>query len=144
MSQAERTGVRDLLYSRWHRQDSINRFIGIRSAAMLKVVDIDWCEACQFCSQPVALIETQESKRAPKAATITQNLADLSKLPAYSVSYEPSADGRDIDGFAVQMIAPSLGEVARMMPYQYAKWLLALRDEHNRQHPECGAKTEGR
>lgn len=130
MSQGERTGIRDLLYSRWHRYASIKRFVGIRVAAQLKVIDIDWCEACNACDMPVALIETQCSESKPKPARITTNLARLAGVPAYSVSYTRSDDGEDIELFQVQQIAPEIGDVLSMLPSVYAYWLWSLRDSH--------------
>lgn len=141
MSQNERTGVRDLLYSRWHRSASISRFIGLKVAAIIKTVDIDWCEACHWCDEPVALIETQRSQRGPKRASVTQKLAERAKMPAYSVAYEPSADGADISGFTVRQIAPYEGDVRRMLPPDYAFWLVSLRNDHNEVSRDCKTKT---
>lgn len=142
MSLDERTGKRDLLYSGWHRTQSIRRFLPYRVAATLKVVDIDWCEACHWCSEPVALIETQESDRGPKPAVITQNLARLAGLRAFSVSYHRGEDG-DIDYFYVKQIAPASPWNTQMRPEEYAGFLAALRDQHNIDNPACALKCQG-
>ncbi len=80
MPAREYSGVRDLAYSAWHRADRISRFLGRRRAALLSVIDIDWCEYCNVgsCREPLALIETardQSGNRAVKPATVTGKLA---------------------------------------------------------------------
>ena len=143
MSQQERTGWRPLLYSRWHRSESVRRFIGSSPAARLKAIDIDWCEACPYCNRPLALIETEKSatKTRPKDAPITVNLARAAGIGAYSVIYVPSlpllrcADcGRehedpadDVLRFYVRRLHPECSVIADMSPGGYAAWLLALR-----------------
>lgn len=139
MSQRERTGQRDLTYSRWHRQESTRRFLGVSIAAKLTAIDIDWCEACAFCSTPLALIETQRSGAAPKSARITRELAYRADLAAYSVSYAVDSDG-EISAFRVQSIHPESDLVQEMSPFDYAGWLWALRQQHYFS-TECGLKT---
>lgn len=141
MSMHERTGTRDLLYSGWHRPRSIERFLGPRVATLVKVIDIDWCEACHWCDEPIALIETQQSSRAPKSARITVKLAQRADLAAYSVSYEPNGAGDDIDMFRVRQLHPETGEVVDLKPKTYARWLWALRRTHENLNPMCAAKT---
>lgn len=139
MSQNERSGKRDLLYSAWHRARSIRRWLTPRDAHSCGVIDIDWCEFCVFCSQPLALIETQRSSNQPKPAKVTVALAQLAGLEAFSVSYVPTQgklhDGEDIASFRVRQLWP-LGsiEVAELEPGEYASWLCALRLGH-----ECAA-----
>ena len=36
--------IRDLIYSAWHREDSISRFIGLSSAKQMSMQDIDFVE----------------------------------------------------------------------------------------------------
>jgi hypothetical protein len=141
MSQQERTGTRDLLYSRWHRYEQIRRFLPVRVAAMLKAIDVDWCEACHFCNAPVALIETQQSTRNPKPAAVTARLAQMAGIPAFSVSYTATSADDDIGSFVIQRIAPDATEDAvTMEPATYACWLLGLRLEHCRSNPDCRRK----
>lgn len=130
MSLEERSGNRDLLYSRWHRPSSIGRFLDNRSAATLKVVDIDWCESCHFCSAPLALIETQRSAAAPKSAAITLQLAQQARIAAYSVSYQPTADGTDIEQFRWKRLWPPPFEAGTYTPAEYAQFLVSLRTAH--------------
>lgn len=141
MSMEERTGERDLLYSKWHRPSRIKEWMTPREAAMLTQIDIDWCEYCAFCGQPVALIETQESHRGPKSARVTSNLADLATMPAYSVAYQRTESGDDIALFTVRQLRPIELDVGEMLPNVYAYWLLSLRKAHNRASPECGRKA---
>lgn len=130
MSDEERSGKRSLLYSGWHRTASTARFIGRVSAAKLCMIDVDACEYCCYCHEPVALIETQESANAPKRAPVTAALARMAGIPAYSVSVAPSALMDDVLHFQVQQIAPPSRSVTPMWPAEYAHWLLLLRDQH--------------
>lgn len=132
MSHGERTGVRNLLYSGWHRRDSIKRFFdSVVTASKVTMVDIDSCEACCYCSAPLALIETEMTQRTtPKKAPITAALAQLAKIPAYSVAYW-SADGVDIERFIVRRIQPSDDWNQLMSPAEYAEFLVALRSGHD-------------
>lgn len=141
MSMEERTGQRDLLYSKWHRPSRVREWMSVRERAMLTQIDIDWCEYCAFCSTPIALIETQESTRGPKPAKVTGNLAEMAGIPAFSVSYTRSDCGSDIALFDVSQIRPVEKDIGQMLPQVYAYWLLALRTDHNRRNPECGEKS---
>lgn len=136
MSHEERTGQRDLTYSRWHRPAQISRLIGRRVAALLTTIDIDFCEACNSCNEPVALIETQHSDGPPKRAPITQKLAKRAGLPAYSVSYRTDEWG-EIVNFAVRQIQPPSADVQTMLPQVYAYWLWSLRAAHIVASEDC-------
>lgn len=127
MSQRERTGRRDLTYSRWHRIDSVRRYLPVRIAWRLTAIDIDWCEACCYCSKPLALVETQVSDRCPKDATITAALARSAGIPAFSVSVV--YDGDEVCGFRVRDLLTA-GPVRDMEPVAYAWFLWSLRDGH--------------
>lgn len=130
MSAKERTGSRDLTYSRWHREDNIRRYgLNRRQAYMLGVIDIDFCEYCRFCSTPLALIETQVSTNPPKRAPVMTRLARMASVPAYSVSIELDADGEPAM-FRSRRLHPPLNAVAERTPDLYAWWLLSLRTDH--------------
>lgn len=131
MSHKDRTGTRTLVYSGWHRRDSIKRYLrSVVSASQLTMVDIDSCEACCYCSAPLALIETEMTQRTtPKTARVTAALARLAGIPAYSVAYW-SADGSEIDRFVVRQIQPNDEWNRLMSPAEYAEFLVALRDGH--------------
>jgi hypothetical protein len=130
MSMEERTGARDLLMSGWHRPSQIRRYLSAREAFSLVVIDIDYCEACSVCYQPLALIETQRSMHLPKQAPIMAKLAHLAGLPAWSVSYQATDEGDDIALFRVRQVEPFDDETITMPPDIYAKWLLNLRAGH--------------
>lgn len=138
MSDKERTGWRDLTYSHWHRAASVKRFLTGADAQKLGMIDIDGCEYCPFCGQPLALIETQRSTAVPKSAAVTAALAKMAGIPAWSVSViadEPIGCDRcgrpmkwsDIRAFLVRQIEPYDSAVVEMMPEIFAKWLLAMR-----------------
>lgn len=129
MSERERTGERDLTYSGWHRTANMRRYLSARQAWSLGQIDIDWCEYCRYCSTPLALIETQVSDRAPKAAPVTAALARMAGVPAYSLSIV-RGDLDEIALFKVQQIAPELGTVQPMIPVVYAYFLLSFRERH--------------
>lgn len=139
MPMNERTGERDLLYSGWHRPAArldgvrvprLERYLSRREAASLCVIDIDYCEACAICYEPIALIETQRSAYLPKQAPIMAKLARKAGIPAWSVSYTPNAEGDDIALFRARQVEPYDDEAYTMTPDVYAKWLLHLRDGH--------------
>jgi hypothetical protein len=140
VSDAERTGRRDLLMSRWHRKESVGRWLTKTQAAMLEKIDIDSAEACPFCHHTIALIEEKNSTRSPESFTTrnTRLLADDAKIPAYCVTYtcvcgvagegHETRDECDVARVQLMQIAPVRGEVQRMQPECYAKWLLSLRE----------------
>jgi hypothetical protein len=130
VSQAERTGVRDLTYSRWHRADSIRRYLPPTTAAKLTAIDVDWCEACCFCFTPLALIETQVSTAPPKKAAITRALALMAGIGAFSVSIVRAPDGDDIAMFRFQSLTEDDAPIRDMQPPVYALFLWSLRDQH--------------
>ncbi|MGH3847536.1 MAG: hypothetical protein ACRDS0_39895 [Pseudonocardiaceae bacterium] len=130
MSEAERTGARDLTYSGWHRTANMRRYLPARQAWSLGLIDIDWCEYCRHCSAPLALVETQTSDRAPKPAPVTAALARMAGIPAYSVSIV-RGDLEEIALFKVQQIAPALGTAQPMLPNVYAYFLLGFRERHS-------------
>ena len=129
MSMRERTGVRDLLYSQWHRADRTRRFLGPVRAVKLTAIDIDWCETCCWCSEPLALVETQESRHT-KSAVITTALGRRAGLPVFSVGYTANADRTDITEFSVREIWPNQGLETVLTPLDYALWLEGLRTAH--------------
>lgn len=139
MSMKERSGARDLLYSQWHRDSSVKRFLGARRAAQLMVIDIDWCEWCYACKRPLALIETQRGDRPSKPATVTSGLAQMAALPAFSVSYVPNEDGTDIERFHVRRLWPQATGDMHLSPAEYAEWLWSFRIEHE---PDCRVLRE--
>lgn len=130
MSEHERTGKRDLLYSSWHRTDALKRYIGHREAFACAVIDIDWCEWCRKCKQPIALVEMQHSAYAPKDAPITAALARIAGIIAYSISYRTTSDDLDIEAFQVRQLVPIRSAVEQMTPGDWARVLYGMRLTH--------------
>lgn len=80
MSREERTGWRDELFSKWHRQ--------IESGNRLKCVDGDWNEICGACWQTLAMFELcADYWRVDKPAYATQKRAQRLDVPAYILLY---------------------------------------------------------
>jgi hypothetical protein len=142
MSQHERSGFRSLIYSGWHRTSALRALIGPVRSARLTMIDIDSCEACCQCREPVALIETAHTIREPKNAPITALLARKAGIPAFSVSFYGEIDrtrcgacGRDdergeITQFMLRQLEPPSPWTRLMTPVQYAEFLEGLRDGH--------------
>jgi hypothetical protein len=129
VSSEERTGRRDLTYSGWHREDVIRSYGLTRYQAwLLGLIDIDGCEYCRHCREPLVLIETQVSARAPKPAPVTAVLAKRAGIPAYSVSIE--LVGGEPVMFRFRRLEPPLDTIKEMEPREFAWWLLSLRTEH--------------
>jgi hypothetical protein len=95
----------------------------------LTQIDIDFCEYCIHCNTPLALIETQRSVRDPKNARVTENLARMAGIEAYSVSYAVGSEGV-IESFRVRQLAPVRSEVFTLTPYMYARFIRSLRVGH--------------
>lgn len=138
MSGAERTGRRSLLYSGWHREHGLRERYGFtaREAWSLGVIDVDSCEFCRHCLDPLALVETQESYRPPKPAPVMTRLAERAGIPAFSVSIIPGAehDPDPIALFMLRRLHPPSDRVDVLTPAEYAAWLLTFRIGH-----ECAA-----
>ena len=134
----------DLSYSSWHRTQSIREHFGgntdeaNRRAAALGMIDIDAVEYCRKCMEPLALIETQRSTKDPKTATITQRVAELALLDAWSMSFQvldnvsvDEDDDAEIVLFKRQRIWPHGDDtIYTETPREFASWLESLRVPH--------------
>ncbi len=132
----------------WHRRDSLSRFVGKNRATWMSQIDIDSCEYCHLCSEPIALVETKTIWARSKNGTVTAKLAERASLSAYLVEYQthgpaltcstcgrPNAiEGDDILRFLVSQWHPKpAGDNAgrrEMYPVEYANWLWSLRFGH--------------
>lgn len=134
MSQEERTGHRDLTYSRWHRQQSVKRYLGVERAAKLSMIDIDDVEYCWACKEPLLIIETACANGVKcKTALVSEAVARRSQLPAAIVLYTVDPSGEDIASFHVRRLQPQADKDWEVMnPSQYAEWLWSFREEHDR------------
>lgn len=148
MSMTEGTGSRrgDLLYSAWHRPQSIRRWVSADEADALGMVNLDvvlrcerWVEYNRSCSTPIALIETAiGTHQTHKVATVTANLAAprAHPLEAYCVLIEPNDTWTDIKSFRVRMVGPNRSQWVDLTPEQWAHKLVEIhrRGEHA---PDC-------
>lgn len=134
----------------WHRSASLQRFLGAQRARWVSLIDIDGCEYCNLCYEPVALIEVKALWARTKVGTVTANLARRAGTVAYLVEYEThgptftcsecgraeAADDTDeIVRFYVTQWWPQDGERVEYEPHEYADWLWNLRADHWRD--EC-------
>lgn len=123
----------DWLWNEWHREgrDKMWRFLGKREAWELGNIDIDTCEWCRYCKQPLALIEAKVWG-ADRNLTVTENLAARAQIPAYCVEYRPTEgdvwNGQDIAEFRVT----SSTSTQVYMPDEMANFLYDMRSEHYR------------
>lgn len=128
MTEHERIGTRDLTYSAWHRSKSLSRYVARRAAFECAVIDIDWCEYCRQCQEPLALIEMKRGAH-PKDAAVMTRLAEKSGVPAYSLSYETNDHG-DIALFRLRHLSPERSRTFTFTPGEWAMWLVCLRERH--------------
>jgi len=120
MTMTERTGVRDLSYSAWHRSKSIGRFLSDfdKNKHRIRLMDGSWCEYSDPWKQstadklglididhivydgkhwtdrkPVALIEsarTDGEYTYDKAATMMAMIGEAANIPVFVVLYQLS------------------------------------------------------
>lgn len=96
MSDHERYGQRDMLFSRWHR--SLDK--------TYKFLDIDWIEFCHVCSEPLAFIEiAQDVGQDWKPTTVLERAAKRANVPAFCILYQVER-GRSIVGARVRRVFP--------------------------------------
>src|SRR5205823_1287211 len=130
MSLHERLGHRDLTYSRWHRPDSIGRFLPSDEARQLTYIDLDAIEACDGCYEPLALLElARDIGQSHKATSIMARLAERAEIPAGLVFYAVDELG-EIVRFRVRAAWPRGEREHVMTPAAYARWLQSLRRRH--------------
>lgn len=117
MADEERLGVRCLCWSRWHREPNLPH-----EAAY---IDIDGCEYCRQCKEPVFLIETAHKTGKPKATTVLRALAKRAGISAYLVRYEGCMSNEsNVD---IQQVWPWNDQVVTMTGQAMRDYLLGLR-----------------
>jgi hypothetical protein len=141
MPQEEIYNTRDRSYSAWHRRESTRRFVGIETAQVLAMIDLDaslYVEYDDSTKEPLALIETaRDVGQDYKPATVTTRLAQRCNpiLPAYVLLYR-LADERnpadkqwwDIAEFRVMRLHPQPDKEWRTYtPDEWARFLTRLR-----------------
>lgn len=135
--QFERTGIRDLAYSNWHRQFCPER---------VSMIDVDGLEYCRRCRMPLALIETAlDYGQSFKATTALEGLAGAANIPAFCVLYTKSAEECDFDrrkrcqrsecthgitSFRVRRIKPNPTEFKAWTPEAFRDFLVNMHDGH--------------
>ena len=81
-SNKERTGFRDELFSRWHRQ------LERKGSNKLACMDLDWAEVCRRCYEVLAIYELSANfANEDKADLITKKLARRLDVPAWLFLY---------------------------------------------------------
>jgi len=92
--QEEKYGSRDMSYSAWHRRMSTKRFVGMKNAELLAMIDVDACmyiEYDEFGRDPVGLFEIAiDVGQSHKTATVMTNLARKANIPCAVVLYKLS------------------------------------------------------
>lgn len=135
--QYERTGVRDLTYSNWHRQYCPERVC---------MIDVDGLEYCRRCRMPLALIETAlDYGQSFKATTALEGLAGAANIPAFCVLYAKNGEQCDFDkrnrckrvgcthgiaSFRVRRIKPNPTEFKEWTAEAFRDFLINLHDGH--------------
>lgn len=137
MADVEKYGVRDLVYSAWHRVNSLSRFLSHLHAWRCGMIDIDDVEYCRWCYRPLALIETaQDVGQHQKGVAVTQTLAEMACIPAYLVFYTVT-ETEDVSQFRVTSLTDHepYYQDATLEPAEYAQLLKSFHDQHAAQCP---------
>ena len=143
LSQEEIYNNRDLSYSAWHRRGSTRRFIGLESAQLLAMIDVDVClylEYDDYSREPLALVEVAiDTNQSIKVSTVTKNLARRCKplLPAFTCLYTLGCENnpadsnyKDITDFRTKRIWPEPEtNWKHYYPREWAEFLLKIRQK---------------
>jgi hypothetical protein len=144
MSRYERSGVRDLTFSRWHRYA-----LGDHVTA----IDVDLLEYCQRCRAPLCLIESaRDVGQADKPTTVLAALSAVTGIPALCVLYTPGprpcrcdedyrAPGcrHGISGFRVREVGPGAGPLKHWETWELAAHLATIHDSSHEM--ACSARA---
>lgn len=136
--QEERYSGRDRSYGIWHRARSIARFLGLRNAERLTMVDLYSVLFAEYKHPeklPLCLVEVARDIGQEKPAGVIQKLAELAGIPAYVALYTPAESPNpsnpnwpDIEGFRVKRLWPHPEAAWRSLtPEQWANALLRIR-----------------
>ena len=105
-------------YNDWHR-----KYDGIA------MIDVDSVECCQYCFEPLAIIETCYDKgQKYKATTLSKIIAERLNIPCWLVFYKESTKGSLT--FRIKRIRSSKTEFRVMSEDQWVKILRSLHDHH--------------
>ena len=123
----ERTGTRDLTFSRWHRTLPTD----------CTWIDIDCCHYCHYCQSLLALFELVRSPDGEsliescrrKTASITERVGIGLKIPVFKIAYT----GSPLESAAVMRVGRP--EVQILSPDELASFIECLHDcEFCRKH----------
>jgi hypothetical protein len=133
----ERTGIRDLAYSNWHRQFCPERVC---------MIDVDGLEYCRRCRMPLALIETALDRgQSIKPTTALEQLSLAANVPAFCALYTKGGVECDFDrrnrccrigcthgitGFRVRRIRPNPTGFQDWTPEGFRDFLTTMHDGH--------------
>ncbi len=120
MPHEERTGTRDLTFSRWHRTLPHD----------CSWIDIDSCHYCHYCQSLLALFELVRSPDEEslvdscrrKAASITERIGLGLRIPVFKIAYT----GSPLQSAAVMRIGRP--DVQIMQPDELAAFIDAIHD----------------
>ena len=113
------------LYSDWHR-----RYDGI------SYIDVDSVECCQYCYEPLAIIETCYDKGQEwKATTLSKIIAERLNIPCFLVFYKELTPTSLT--FRIKRIKSRKTEFQLMSEDQ---WVIILRSLHDHHKPKCKSK----
>ena len=105
-------------YNDWHR-----KYDGIA------MIDVDSVECCQYCFEPLAIIETCYDKdQKYKATTLSKIIAERLNIPCFLVFYKESTPGSLT--FRIKRIRASKTEFKLMNEDQWVSILRSLHDHH--------------
>ena len=146
----EKTGIRDLGYSLWHRKSLP------RSAT---TTDIDHVEYCPDCFEPLAIFEiayglNNLDKEHAYSIPAIKRLAARARLNFYIVLYEGEHEGASqcptcgrpfprsrIVAFRKKLVYPGENHWVEMSVDDYREWLMSLHVEHRKY---CYARKNGK
>ena len=107
-------------YNDWHRQ-----FEGLAG------IDLDFCEVCPKCYEPLAVKETCFDKNQKfKATTLTKMVGDRLKIPAFLIFYTPLDN--DTMKFRIKRVSEPMTEIHEVSQEEWLSYLYSLQKEHRR------------
>ena len=149
MSAKEMTSIRDLAYSQWHRVDSIQRYIGEKTAKEMTMQDIDFVEYDYKTGAPLIFVEiaVYNGRIYDKLTNVIEHISNTYHvaygvcIPCLLVFYElsdetnPFADVLDIKSFRV-IRRDTWGDSKERYysPKEYVELLVSLREESKQQY----------
>jgi len=106
------------LYSDWHR-----KYDGIA------YIDVDSVECCQYCFEPLAIIETCYDKgQKYKATTLSKIIAERLNIPCFLAFYKELTETSLT--FRIKRIRSSKTEFRLLNEHEWVKILRSLHDHH--------------